>query len=176
MTLRYEGDFLMVSNQSRPLASRRTCEPADLKSLVIPSFQSIASPSEQERVRIKAIAFQFLGCFQSIASPSEQEIKTQLELYKRFIFVSNQSRPLASRRLTRNLNFSSVSSLFPINRVPQRVGDFTNRNCIRFTEMAVSNQSRPLASRRLLVRRYHATQRAGFQSIASPSEQGISLF
>ena len=84
------------------------------------SFQSIASPSEQEKK--ESIMFELLValCFQSIASPSEQE--------KRILFQNRK----------RNLQF-------PIDRVPQRVGELLH---LSYQLMLCS-----------------------FQSIASPSEQ-----
>ena len=110
---------LFVSNQSRPLASRRAITTASFIALIL-CFQSIASPSEQEKSKIQRMAQVYYHRFQSIASPSEQE---------------NEA---ISMMLSGILGF-------PINRVPQRVGD------------------------RLVCRR--GCHHTCFQSIASPSEQ-----
>ena len=111
------------------------------------SFQSIASPSEQEKLcYIVLIGRIQRNSFQSIASPSEQEINTEIRKAESKFVVSNQSRPLASRR-TGAYGWSM------------------------FDQNPVSNQSRPLASRRPSVNQSIKSNADSFQSIASPSEQ-----
>ena len=111
-----------VSNRSRPLASRRTIRRIPQR-LLRNRFQSIASPSEQENTQ------------------PNRETQTSLRQ------VSNRSRPLASRRLSLSNRLIDKLTLFPIDRVPQRVGDkFISKTKRSF--VVVSNRSRPLASRR----------------------------
>ena len=161
---------LMVSNRSRPLASRRLL--SSLTLTVNNSFQSIASPSEQEkwldldyyqsnnlfpidrvpqRVGDNEELFEctvdaYLG-FQSIASPSEQEIYNMAAKQGLYSNVSNRSRPLASRRLM------SIMIMRFLLSVSNRSRPLASRRTFSFyygyTLYLVSNRSRPLASRRI---------------------------
>ena len=164
--------FNLVSNRSRPLASRRKLKWLKSK-LLKRSFQSIASPSEQENL---------LTWCKSL-----------------LMKVSNRSRPLASRRINSSFNTSYINVLFPIDRVPQRVGELPPGSMVAgqlqfpidrvpqrvgdfdqpllpiLIQQQVSNRSRPLASRRVIHLNVNVFTIFSFQSIASPSEQEILL-
>ena len=61
-----------------------------------------------------------------------------------------------------------LAAMFPIDRVPYRVGE-TNINIIS-NNLIVSNRSRPLQSRRYKQKEMAKDTNKCFQSIASPTE------
>ena len=113
--------------------------------LIFPCFQSIASPSEQENNSIKCLTLCIHVSNRSRPLASRRYIFSRPRVYVGR--VSNRSRPLASRRKKNSKSGSHIlirvsnrsrplasrrqqyqrcqlrSEQFPIDRVPQRVGE-----------------------------------------------------
>ncbi len=180
---------LPVSNQSRPLASRRQ------PSVLLP--RPVCAVSNQSRPlasRRQSDAFLNAAWFRFPINRVPQRVgdfELSSNKYRMYLFPINR----VPQRVGDPIRCSTHKErhAFPINRVPQRVGDraddaYNIRKCC-FQSIAspseqeiqsgkamqiyyhVSNQSRPLASRRQIDLWSLKRLLLSFQSIASPSEQ-----
>ncbi len=133
-----------VSNQSRPLASRRYEE------LSLPYIRNYVSNQSRPLASRRVNGFANTSAY--------------------VIFVSNQSRPLASRRKVVVCHASSGKTTFPINRVPQRVGEQVIAR-IYATTPSFQSIASPSEQETNVMTEQPTNHLVSFQSIASPSEQ-----